>query len=213
MRPSFTLTTVLCLLSASTGSAQAVRTEFGVEAGLNLASLGGSDVDGADTRTGFAGGGFMRFPLGPSFAVEPAVFYSQQGATDNASGVDITFKLDYVQIPVRLRYATPLASSASIRPYAYAGPALGISLGCKIRGEASGQSAELDCDDPAFGGTFDAKSVDFGLHLGAGVDVNRFTVGLRYQLGLSSIDDSGNDLDVKNRVFAIVAGYRFGGPR
>jgi len=213
MRRQFIFGLILTLWSAGTLSGQAHRPEFGAEVGLNLATLGGSDVDGADLRTAFAGGGFVRFPMGASFAIEPAVFYSQQGATDKGGGVKVTFKVDYLQVPVRFRFAAPLASSTRIRPYAYIAPALAINLGCKVRGEASGQSAEVDCDDPILGGGFEAKAVDFGVHLGAGLEISRFTLGLRYQLGLTSIDDSGNDQDVKNRVFAIVAGYRFGGSR
>ena len=37
----------------------------------------------------------------------------------------------------------------------------------------------------------------------------RADLALRYQLGLSSIDDSGAGADIKNRVLAIVAGYGF----
>jgi hypothetical protein len=49
----------------------------------------------------------------------------------------------------------------------------------------------------------------YSVHFGAGIEMFRLFGGRKYQPGLTSIDDSGNNLDVKNRVLAIVAGYGF----
>jgi hypothetical protein len=138
----------------------------------------------------------------------PGVAYSQQGTgVDLGGGVSGTFKLDYLEVPLLLELAAPLQGNPRIRPFAVLGPAVGLEVGCKVRGESGSQSAEVDCDDPLLG--LDTKKVQAGLHFGAGIEISRFFVGLRYQLGLTSIDDTGADADIKNRVLAIVAGYGF----
>jgi hypothetical protein len=180
----------------------------GVYGGINFAKFGGDDVGNVDTRTGVQAGLFASFPLSSILAVQPGVAYSQEGTSvDAGGGITGTFKLDYIQVPVLLKLSAPLQANSNLRPYVVAGPALGFEVRCKVRAEVSGQSAEADCDNSSV--NFQTKSVLFGLHLGAGLEISRLFLGLRYQLGLTSIDDSGANADVKNRVLAIVAGYGF----
>lgn len=56
---------------------------------------------------------------------------------------------------------------------------------------------------------FRTKSLVFSGLLGAGVETSRLFVEVRYQRGLSSIDNSSDGLEIKNRVLALVAGYGF----
>lgn len=184
------------------------RPQLGVFGGINFAEFGGDDVSNVDTRTGVQAGLFASFPLSSILAVQPGVAYSQEGTSvDAGGGITGTFKLDYIQVPVLLKLSAPLQANSKLRPYVVAGPALGFEVRCKVRAEASGQSAEADCDNSSV--NFQTKSVLFGLHFGAGLEISRLFLGVRYQLGLTSIDDSGANADVKNRVLAIVAGYGF----
>lgn len=177
--------------------------------GINFAKFGGSDVGSVDTRTGFQAGIFASFPIGKYVAIAPSVSYSQEGTSvDVGGGVSGTFALDYIEVPVLLKLGAPLAGTGQLRPYVMAGPALGFLLSCKVKASSGSQSAEVDCDDPSLNG-LDTKTVQFSAQFGAGLDIGRFTLGLRYHLGLTSVDDSGADADVKNRVFSIIAGYGF----
>jgi len=176
--------------------------------GINFAKFGGSDVGPVDTRTGFQAGIFASFPIGKFVAIAPSVSYSQEGTSvDVGGGVSGTFALDYIEVPVMLKLGAPLAGTGQLRPYVMAGPALGFLLTCKVKASSGSQSAEADCDDPTLG--LDARSLQVSADFGAGLDIGRFTVGLRYHLGLTSVDDTGADADVKNRVFSIIAGYGF----
>jgi hypothetical protein len=200
------------LLLPAPGLAQGV--EPGVEGAVVFAKFGGDDAEGAETRVGVAGGGFLRIPLGSWLALEPALLYSTQGTkVDVGGGATGTFKLDYWQLPLRIRLSAPFGSSASVRPYVYAGPAIGIRDRCRIEVAAQGQSLEADCnDEDALGGVaFETKTFETSLHFGGGVEWRRISLGVRYQLGLSSVDNSDFDADLKNRVFAITIGYRFRG--
>ncbi|MBU2556098.1 MAG: PorT family protein, partial [Bacteroidetes bacterium] len=75
-------------------------------------------------------------------------------------------------------------------------------------GESKTESKSIDWGS---GDDNDFKRLDFGWIIGAGVEYEAFSAGLSYNLGLSNIaatPDGGNK--VKNRVFAITVGYRFG---
>lgn len=199
----------LAVLLAGPLQAQAGQeTRIGPFGAINFATFGGSDVGDVDTRTGVQAGVFASFPLSRYLALVPAASYSQEGASvDVGGGVTGTFLLDYLEVPVLLKLTAPLEGHPQLRPWIMAGPSVGFQLSCKVRAENSSQTAEGDCNDANVNAA--TKSVAFSGVLGVGMDVGRFTVGLRYQAGLSSIDDSGADADVKNRVLALAVGYGF----
>jgi hypothetical protein len=190
-------------------AAQTKKVHFGVTGGANFATWTGSDVgSGAKRRTGFTGGGMVTMHLSPAAAVQTGLRYSQEGTgADLGSGISGSFKVDYLRVPLYLKVGTKLQGTTPIYPHLYAGPAVGFKVRCKVEASSGSQSAEADCDDPSIQAK--VKSTDFGLHFGAGVDIGHFNLGGRYELGLTSIDDSGGGADIKNSVLAVVAGYDF----
>src|SRR5262249_27109254 len=158
--------------------------------------FGGDDVPGVDSRTGFQLGLFGSFPLGKFVALQPSVAYSQQGTKlDAGGGLTLNFKLNYIEAPVLLRFRAPLQTTSSSRPVFELGPAVAFEASCNVEGSNGTQSASLNCDDPQL--QLQRKKATFSAHFGAGIEFDRFFVGARYQLGLSSIDDTGGD--IKNR--------------
>jgi hypothetical protein len=207
MRSLSALALVAPLLALPLSAQQ--RPQLGVFGGVNFAKLGGDDVGtGGQTRTAVLGGVFASLPLGRVLALVPGVAYSQEGTdVDAGGGITGTLKLDYLEVPVLLKLAAPLQGTPKLRPYVVVGPTVGFEVGCKVAAQSGSQSAQVDCDDPTAG--VQTKSVQASLQFGGGLEISQFFVGLRYQLGLTSIDDSGSNADVKNRVLAIVAGYGF----
>lgn len=55
----------------------------------------------------------------------------------------------------------------------------------------------------------DVKTMDFGLVFGAGINIGPATIDARYNLGLTTTDDSEDEFDVKNSVISIMLGYSF----
>lgn len=180
--------------------------EVGIMAGVNFAKVSGSDLTNPKSRTGLTAGGFARLGVANHVAIEPEVLYSQQGAKgDFDVGVQGTFKLDYIQMPLLLRVMIPTKGTADIHPSLFAGPALGIKSSCKLKATSGSTSIAEDCSDT------DAKikSTDFLVVFGGGLDVRGLTFGLRYALGLSKVDDSTDPSDAKNKVFSFTVGYGF----
>ena len=115
----------------------------------------------------------------------------------------MTFKTDYIQIPILAKFN--LSTKNNVKPNIFIGPALGINLNAKYEMEVVGQTIEGDMKD--FG--MDIKSTDFGLVFGAGVNFGKISVDARYNLGLSDIPDTEEDVDIKNSVISIMLGYSF----
>ncbi len=175
---------------------QAQEFNFGAKGGVNFATLTGDDVD-ADMKTSFHLGLVAEIPFAENFFFGPEVLYSSQGAKISEDGMDGSFKLDYIQIPLMLRY--------------YAGPGFSLEAGPQIgfltSSEVEAEGVSVDVEDYF-------KSTDFGVNLGIGYKfMNGLFLQSRYNLGLSNIWDSDEfdtgDEKLKNSVIQLSIGYMF----
>jgi hypothetical protein len=177
------------------------QTLIGAKAGINLANVSvslGSLSASADSRTGFVGGAFAQFGLGSPLFLQPEVLYSSKGSEASDEIEDFTLSLDYLEVPILVGAAFPIENSA-VKPMIFAGPSVGFLLSCDSDGS--------DCKD-------EAKSVDFGLVFGGGIQFALENLNLildgRYNLGLTNIDDTGEaDISLKNRAWQFMAGVGF----
>jgi hypothetical protein len=200
------------------------KLELGFRGGLNIAGFGGDHSDLWDSKTGLGFGGFLAINVTNCFAIQNEFLYMQKGAKGEDSYVvveegiaiqveeEVTAKLDYLEIPVLAKLTIPTAGNADF--YFCGGPAVGINLSAKAdqkvtasaMGESFSASREVDIGDVT-------KSVDFGAVVGAGIGFHvgssQVFVDGRYTFGLSTIDDSEDDLDIKTRVISIMAGCSF----
>ena len=185
--------------------------QIGPKAGLNIANLGGDDADqllegqSLDSKTGFAGGLFFMYQFSKMFAIQPEAYYTMKGATYSESGVDLTISLDYIEVPLLFKFLIPVEGS-NIRPSIFAGPAVGFNMTAKTEVEFEGETQENDIKD-------DTKSTEFSLAFGGGIGFmvgkNELGVDVRYILGLTTIDDSSDPLDLKNNVINVNAYFGF----
>jgi hypothetical protein len=111
---------------------------------------------------------------------------------------DLETNLNYVNIPVLLKFY--LLGGLHI----YAGPQIGFLTGGTY--EDLNMAGEKVEEDPA---DF-VKSSDFSLAFGAGMDLPLNLVAeVRYNLGLSDINDITGGVESNSRVFQLSVGYRF----
>jgi len=216
------LTVILCtivLLFALSSMAWAQGlTGYGLKAGLNMANLGGDDVEDAKMKMGFAAGGFVTYSINEMFAVQPEVLYTMKGAKweEDILGetLELTANYTYLEIPVLAKFTIP--TQGNISPNLFVGPALGILMSAKEKVEWAGESDEEDVKDAM-------KSTDFGLVFGAGVSIgmphSAITIDGRYTMGLGTIAEEETyeydgyeetcECDVKNSVISFAVGYSF----
>lgn len=163
----------------------------GLEAGANFSTLVGSDVTtnfGSSTlsnKLGFVGGGFLCLNFGSSFGIRPEVLYEQKGVA--ISGTSTTTELDYFEIPVLLKFSlgTPAVNPAILIGPSFAWNTLAQSGGVNVSG---------------------VSSSDVGLVGGIEVDIDKFLVSGRYELGLDNVTQ---DSKIQNGTFTFLVGYSF----
>ena len=207
MKKLFTLLFVLSIFSIMSY----VQMMIGPKAGLNMASIAGDDADQIlegqtlDSRTGFAGGLFFMYQFSNMFAIQPEAYYTMKGATYSESGADLTISLDYIEVPILVKFIIPIEGSA-IKPSIFAGPSIGFNMTAKSKVEFDGETQENDFKD-------DTKSTEFSLAFGGGlgfpVGNGELGVDIRYILGMSTFDDSSDPWDLKNNVINFNLYYGF----
>lgn len=179
----------------------------GITAGVNWSTFSSEGSDDLSRRTGFVGGVTMVIPTSPTLSIQPELLYTMKGAKMSALGVTQTAKLDYLEIPVLLRYDVPAVTRA--RPFVNGGLATAFKISCTFDATGGGLSGSADCDDPAIQGD-ELETFDFSVVLGGGIafDVGGrvASIGVRYTRGLMSIGDDGS---VRNRVLSVLASFEF----
>ena len=182
----------------------------GVRAGVNIAGHSGDDTDdNHESRTAFVGGVFVMYALSPALFLQPELLYSQKGYKWEDEGWEETGKFTYLEIPVVLRYMVPM--EGAVAPNLFAGIAPAFLLSAEVEAEYDeGMHGLLSATE-----TTDVKdhtkSIDFGIVVGGGVNYDMgsglLMFDARYTMGMTSIDDSDHDWDVKNKAITLMVGY------
>jgi len=191
--------TVLLHLLAAPLAAQ--RWSFGVLAGANRSTIAGSDVEGASSRNGVAGGAQLVRTLGDNVALEVNALYSIKGAkSDEGDGAIGDVRLTYLEIPLLLRIGPN--NRGTIRPFATLGASASIRSACTAEVSGSGTSVSTSCGDLA-----DFERLDAALIGGAGLDAplgsGTMTLTVRYGYGVRNVVQ---DVKAQNRAFSVLAG-------
>lgn len=175
---------------------------FGVKAGANFANLkftSGDEDESGDMKVGVHAGGFVNVPIGETFAFQPELLFSMEGAKEEESGVEAKVSLNYINVPLLLQYT-------SSGFFAETGPQIGFLMSAKSKAEFQGQEEEEDIKD-------NLKSTAFSWAVGLGYKTQSgFGFGARYNLGLSNIADteSGDDSKIKSNVIQVSIFKTFG---
>ena len=125
-------------------------------------------------------------PLFGGFAIQPALLYQVKGMSAdkfNSSSFSESLgsfetKVGYLEVPVQVQWGLDLLA---FRPYVFAEPFVGFRVGQNTKGEVAGKLKD------------DLKKVEYGLGLGAGVDVWRLQLSVKYFWNFGKIyDKDGN---------------------
>ena len=192
-----------------TSAESGLKAKFGIKGGLNLTTLYSSDVSSNHWKAGFDAGVFAKLPVTKGFSIQPEVLYSLKGAKDTYSNFvqgdgEYRFNLGYVEVPVLA--VVNLAPNFNLHLGGYAAYLVNSNIkNVDNNGEVQG-ATNLS--------TSDFNRWDFGLIGGLGFDIGNFTLGARYNYGLSEIGKSGNltgDLtkNQKNAGVSVYIGFGF----
>lgn len=215
-------------------SASAQESGFGVRASLNLSNVQNKydgEVGGGESksdyeydfknRVGFNIGVIYDWGISESFYIQPGLYFTTRGAKLKESEEDYKYEqkwnLNYLQLPILASYR--IALSDNVKWHINAGPYVAVGVGGKVKWEET-YDGETDKGDYKAFGTADEdsdeekgglKRFDAGLSFGTGVSIDKFYIGLTYDLGLVNAADKDvwKDYKMRNRNFSIGVGYNF----
>jgi len=191
----------LVMLLGVTSQAK-TKMSWGPKAGASLANWIGSDVSGTDAKLGLSAGAFLGIDVANQIRFQPELLYVMKGLKATESGVDVKVKLNYLEVPVLIKWMIP--TQGTVDPSLFVGLAPAFNMSAKANGSFGGGSLEVDIKDII-------KNIDFGAVFGGGVDfaagTGSFGFDVRYTMGLSSIDDSGSDANIKNAAWSAMFAY------
>ncbi|MCB5224598.1 MAG: porin family protein [Candidatus Cloacimonadaceae bacterium] len=162
---------------------------YGLRGGLNMMNRDSTDQNAVTTgnRTGFHAGLILQYSTDSNFIVQPEILYSQKGFTFKAATVDNTTAMDYVEVPILLKYNVRAAKGLNLQPTV--APFVGYAVVAKniFKGVVIDDETDLleDINRLNYG-------VDFGLDLQI---IDKVLVGARYQLGLADYDGDNNIIE------------------
>ena len=155
--------------------------QFGVRGGLNLSNLYTSDAKSSDMILGFNLGVFNKLPVTRFLAIQPEFSVTTKGAsvTYNNLFVDGTarFNLTYLEVPVLCVVQVTHLLNVQFGPY------VAYMIDGKVKNEANINLFNFEQNL----NVNDYNRIDAGAVLGAGLDVGNFTMGARYNLGLTKV--------------------------
>ncbi len=172
---------------AMTSNAQ--KFQLGAKGGVNISNYTGDDIE-SNALVGFHIGAFINLMFGDNLSLQPEVLFSTQGTKFEDAGDEQDWKVNYLNIPVMLKYRFNGGF------FVEAGPQIGLKLSEDLGGETSEDLIKNSDVSAAVGLGFHGKS---GLGIGA-----------RYNMGLSKIADfefEGVKPDVKNSVIQLSIFY------
>ena len=172
---------------------------YGLRLGLNVSSVNSHDryLDGGTAKAGLNIGmvaGVQLAPYTPIY-LESGLYYSEKGGKGHLDGRTFTYQLNYLEVPLLMKYRIDIDRYTSVQPFAGVYAALGVGGKMKDFNERRAYSA---FDDDAF------QRFDAGLRLGCGLQFAPVYLELGYDVGLTNISHDYFDAAHTGAFFATV---------
>lgn len=192
---------------------------IGIRAGGNLSTFTGDGTDDLKSKFGYNVGVNVDFSIVESFGVQTGVFFTTKGAKSEVSiedsyGIE-TYKATsnpmYIQVPILASYRYNI--NDNLRWEFNVGPYFAFGVGGKITETEEyydykdSDEQEIEEEKSDFFGD-KTNTFDMGMILGTGLTINKFYVGLQWELGMTHIYDYTND-KTKNSNLSLNVGYNF----
>jgi hypothetical protein len=176
---------------------------FGFKAGISLAQHAGTEERGSEYtvtshwRTGFAASAFLYLPITSRFGIQQELVYVQKGSRQDIgvkileipTVLNVTYDLDYVEIPVLLRFTWLRWRRGTV--YSYSGTALSLKVHDRyvLSGEIDDGSQVVPLSADA--DMSEVDMFDYSFVYGAGLEFSlfhqRFLVEHRFTIGWNTL--------------------------
>ncbi len=201
---------VVASVSANVDPLEAQRRELTLLAGSNYTGASGGNVFKSTARQGFLGGVSLRMPRSAKFSFQSEIIlikrnlFGERAPSSEppllAGPKSDDARLLYAQIPLLLRFQRGYSTEHPVRPFLVFGPYVGVLLSCKRDVvEADDTRLKSDCSATPTGGgggttpfiTAVYQDVYIGLMAALGVEIKRFSIGVRGERSIRNLVDPG----------------------
>lgn len=167
--------------------------QMGLKGGLNLSKFSTENTFGSDNRAGYYAGIWTRIGAA-GIHLQPELYISGKNTTLKNSGLESKVKFTSLDVPVLV--GTKIGA---------AGVGIRLNTGPVASFILSDDQSFNQAASNIFSGDF--KGQAFAWQFGAGLDVGKLNVDLRYELGLSKLNSAGYP-DTKLNLFTFGLGLR-----
>lgn len=177
--------------------------QFGVKGGIYVPQYSKfKDYQDFDVKQniGFQAGVAYQINILPVFTIQPELVFVQREAEakSNVTGEKEKYKQQLIQIPVSVQYGIDLSL---VRPFVQAVPYINYVIDGKYSGDHKWT---------------DSNRFSYGIGLGAGVELWRFQLSVRYNWDISKIGGKSSDDPIyeryrvsKGKAFEVTLAYFF----
>ena len=177
---------------------------YGLRIGPAFATVNSDDryLDGGSAKTGLNVGAVMGFQVAYRSPVyfEAGLSYIEKGGKGFCDGTKFSYSLDYLEVPLVMKYMIDVDRLFSVQPYVGGYLAVGVAGKIKNFGQRQAYSS------------FDSKEgfqrFDGGIRIGCGVQYDFVYAELGYDCGLSNISRDYFETSRTGTFFATV-GFNF----
>lgn len=161
--------------------------------GMNIATM--TKFNDTKARIGMAAGLEAEYGVAEKFSLSAGVLYSMQGCKWKEGDETLTYKIDYINIPILAQYyvVKGLAIKAGIQP--------GFKASAKAKASEGSNSISGDLND--------VKGFALSIPFGVSYEYKSFVLDARYNLGVTKAFKDSWNTDSKNSWFMISLGYKF----
>ena len=180
----------LCCISAS------AQAKWGVTAGLNFNTSKFSEID-VKAKTGWSAGATCLVDLPLGFSIQPSLLYHQKGA--NITN-EIAQNMGFIELPVSVQWGPDLLI---FRPFLDVTPYIGYALSNEVTTSLA---------DFKFSSWQGKERFEYGLGIGAGINVWKLQLIARYNWNFGSLYNVEGWDDIKSELKGLSAeNENFGG--
>jgi hypothetical protein len=188
-----TIALILSIMSVTGQSSDQNNLRFGIKGGLNVSNMFTKDVQDNNTLLGFHAGLFLKMPITPFIAFQPELLYTTKGSELTYNSF-ITgkagFTLNYLEMP--LLAVINLTENFNLHGGVYLASLTSVKITNKSTVDLFNFESDLKKSD--------FEMYDYGFVVGAGLDLNKVSLGVRYEYGMKPVGKERSFLGQSYRV-------------
>nr|WP_294777589.1 porin family protein [uncultured Flavobacterium sp.] len=191
----------------TTGTVNRSEVSLGIKGGVNLSNVYDSEGEDfvADSKFGFAIGGFISIPIGQYFGIQPEVLFSQKGfkssGTFLGSSYEMTRTSNFIDVPILV----------SFKPVENVSLLFGPQFSYLTKQTDDFEGGTISATQEEEFSNANLRKNTFGLTGGVDFNVDRMVIGLRagWDVKRNNGDGTSDTPQYKNMWYQATIGFRF----